>query len=60
LETLQECLQRTDTSVYSDKNKNTFIAFLTFSDIYVCFTLSTLQTMVQHILDAGDIPVTTW
>jgi hypothetical protein len=42
------------------RNKNTFIAFLTFSDIYVCFTLSTLQTMVQHILDAGDIPVTTW
>jgi hypothetical protein len=24
------------------RNKNTFIAFLTFSDIYVCFTLFTL------------------
>jgi hypothetical protein len=28
------------------RNKNTFIAFLTFSDIYVCFTLFTLQVVV--------------
>jgi hypothetical protein len=27
------------------RNNNTFIAFLTFSDIYVCFTLFTLQAM---------------
>jgi hypothetical protein len=42
------------------RNNNTFIAFLTFSDIYVCFTLFTLQAMVQRILDAGDIPVPIW
>jgi hypothetical protein len=42
------------------RNRNTFIDFLTFSDIYVCFTLFTLQVMVQCISDAGDIPVPTW
>jgi hypothetical protein len=42
------------------RNKNTFIAFLTFSDIYVCFTLFALQVMVQRILDAAGIPVFTW
>jgi hypothetical protein len=41
------------------RNNNAFIVFLTFSDIYVCFTLFTLQTVVQHILDAGDILVPT-
>jgi hypothetical protein len=44
----------------SVRNKNTFIAFLTFSDIYVCFTLFTLQVVVQCIPNAGDIPVPTW
>jgi hypothetical protein len=42
------------------RNKITFIAFLTFSDIYVCFTLFTLQAVVQRIPDASDIPVPTW
>jgi hypothetical protein len=28
------------------RNKNIFITFLTFSDIYVCFTLFTLQAVV--------------
>jgi hypothetical protein len=42
------------------RNKNTFIAFLTFSDIYICFTLFKLQAMVQCILNIGDIPVPTW
>jgi hypothetical protein len=42
------------------KKKNTFIAFLTFSDIYVCFTLFTLQAVVQRIPDASDIPIPTW
>jgi hypothetical protein len=28
------------------RNKNTFLAFLTFSDIYVCFILFTLQAVV--------------
>jgi hypothetical protein len=42
------------------RNKNTFIAFLTFSDIYVCFTLFALQAMVQRISDAAGIPVPTW
>jgi hypothetical protein len=42
------------------RNRNTFIDFLTFSDIYVCFTLFTLQAVVQCISDAGDIPVPTW
>jgi hypothetical protein len=42
------------------RNNNKFIAFLTFSDIYVCFTLFTLQVMVQRILDASDILVPTW
>jgi hypothetical protein len=42
------------------RNKNTFIAFLTFTDIYVCFTLFTLQTVVQHIPDASDILVPKW
>jgi hypothetical protein len=41
------------------RNKNTFISFLTFSDIYVCFTLFTLQPVVQRIPDAGDISVST-
>jgi hypothetical protein len=41
------------------RNKNKFIALLTFSDIYVCFTLFTLQAMVQRIPDAGDLPVPT-
>jgi hypothetical protein len=41
-------------------NKNIFITFLTFSDIYVCFTLFTLQAVVQRILDAGDISIPTW
>jgi hypothetical protein len=42
------------------RNNNTFIAFLIFSDIYVCFTLFALQAVVQRILDAGDILVPTW
>jgi hypothetical protein len=42
------------------RNKNTFIAFLTFSDIYVCFTLVKLQPVVQRIPNAGDIHVSTW
>jgi hypothetical protein len=42
------------------RNKNIFIAFLTCSDIQVCFTLFALQAMVQRILDVGDIPVPTW
>jgi hypothetical protein len=42
------------------RNNNTFIAFLTVSDMSVCFTLFTLQTMVQRILDASDIPIPTW
>jgi hypothetical protein len=42
------------------RNKNTFIALLTFSDIYVCFTHFTLQAMVQRIPDASDILVSTW
>jgi hypothetical protein len=42
------------------RNKNTFIAFLTFSDIYVCFTLFALQVVVQHIPDAGYIHIPTW
>jgi hypothetical protein len=42
------------------RNNNTFITFLTFSDIYVCFTLFTLQAMVQRIPNVGDIPVPTW
>jgi hypothetical protein len=42
------------------RNKNTFIAFLIFSDIYVCFTLFALQAMVQRILDAAGIPVPIW
>jgi hypothetical protein len=41
-------------------NNNTFISFLTVSDIYVCFTLFTLQTVVQRILNAGDITIPTW
>jgi nitrate/nitrite-specific signal transduction histidine kinase len=42
------------------RNKNKFIAFLTFSDIYVCFTLFILLAMVQRIPDAGDLLVPTW
>jgi hypothetical protein len=42
------------------RNKNKFVAFLTFSDIYACFTLFTLQAIVQRIPDAGDLPVSTW
>jgi hypothetical protein len=42
------------------RNKNKFIASLTFSDIYVCFTLFTLHAMVQCISDAGDLPIPTW
>jgi hypothetical protein len=42
------------------RNNNTFIAFLTFSDMYVCFTLFTLQAVVHRIPDAGDIPIPTW
>jgi hypothetical protein len=42
------------------RNNNTFIVFLTFSDMYVCFTLFTLQVMFQRISDVGDIPVPTW
>jgi hypothetical protein len=42
------------------RNKNTFITFLTFTGIYVCCTLFTLQAVVQHIPGAGDIPVPTW
>jgi hypothetical protein len=42
------------------RNKNTFITFLIFSDIYVCFILFALQAVVQHILDVGDIPIPTW
>jgi hypothetical protein len=42
------------------RNNNAFITFLTFSDMYVCFTLFTLQAVVQHIPDVADIPVPTW
>jgi hypothetical protein len=42
------------------RNNNTFIAFLTFSDMYVSFTLFILQAIVQRILDARDIPILTW
>jgi hypothetical protein len=42
------------------RNKNIFIGFLTFSDIYVCFTLFILQIVVQRILDVSDIPIPTW
>jgi hypothetical protein len=42
------------------RNKNTFVAFLTFSGIYVCFTLFALQIVVQCISDVADIPVPTW
>jgi hypothetical protein len=41
------------------KNENTFITFLTFSDIYVCFTLFILQAVVQRMPDASDIPIPT-
>jgi hypothetical protein len=42
------------------RNNNTFLAFITFSDIYVSFTLFTLQVVDQRIPDAGDILVPTW
>jgi hypothetical protein len=42
------------------RNNNTFISFLTFSAMYVCFTLFTLQVVVQRIPGAGDIPVPIW
>jgi hypothetical protein len=42
------------------RNKNTFIALLPFSDIYVFFTRFALQTMVQRISDAAGIPIPTW
>jgi hypothetical protein len=42
------------------RNKNMFIVFLTFNDIYVCFILFKLQAMVQCIPNAGDILVPTW
>jgi hypothetical protein len=42
------------------RNKNKFIAFLIFSDIYVCFTFFTLYAIVQRIPDVGDLPVPTW
>jgi hypothetical protein len=42
------------------RNNNTFITFLTFSNMYVCFTHFTLQVVIQHIPDAGDIPIPTW
>jgi hypothetical protein len=42
------------------RNNNTFIAFLTCSDMYVFFTLFTLQAVVQCIPNASDIPVPTW
>jgi hypothetical protein len=42
------------------RNKNTFITFLTFSDIYACFTPFVLQAVVQRIPDTTDIPVPTW
>jgi hypothetical protein len=42
------------------KNKNTFIGFLTFSDIYVCFTVFASQVVVHRIPDATDIPIPTW
>jgi hypothetical protein len=41
------------------RNKNTFIAFRTFSDIYV-ITLFTLQVIVQRIPDASNILIPTW
>jgi hypothetical protein len=41
------------------RNKNKFIAFLIFSDIFVCFTLFTLYAIVQRIPNAGDLPVPT-
>jgi hypothetical protein len=42
------------------RNNNTFISFLTFSDMYVCFTLFTLQVVVQRISGVGDIPIPIW
>jgi hypothetical protein len=42
------------------RNNNAFIAFLTFSDIYMWFTLFTLQDVVQRIPNASDILVPTW
>jgi hypothetical protein len=42
------------------RNKNKFIAFLAFSDIYVWCTLFTLQAMVYRILNASDLPIPTW
>jgi hypothetical protein len=42
------------------RNNNTFIAFLIFNDIYVCFTLFTLQAVLQRISDTSDILVPTW
>jgi hypothetical protein len=42
------------------RNNNAFIFFLTFSDMYVCLTLFTLQVVVHRILDAGDIAIPTW
>jgi hypothetical protein len=42
------------------RNKNKFIDFLTFSDIYVGFTLFRLHAMVQRISDVGDIRAPTW
>jgi hypothetical protein len=43
-----------------ERNKNKFVAFLTFSDIYVCFTLFTLHAMIQRIPDESDILIPTW
>jgi hypothetical protein len=40
------------------RNKNTFIPFLTFSDIFVWFIA--LQSVVQRIPDAAGISVPTW
>jgi hypothetical protein len=42
------------------RNENEFIAFLTYSDIYMCFTLFTLQAMVQRVPYVGGLPVPTW
>jgi hypothetical protein len=41
------------------RNNNAFIVFLTFSDMYVCFTLFILQVVVQRIPNARDIHVPT-
>jgi hypothetical protein len=63
LREMQESMNAFNTQIQvfiAVRNKNTFISFLTFSDIYVCFTLFALQVMIQRILDTGDILVPNW